>query len=63
MAEAVSCKPVTIKAWFQSKGKPCEFIVDEMALRLVLGVLGVVGFPVVSIIPPVLHTHISFICY
>jgi len=54
MDEAVSCKPVTIN-WMHMDLWWMKWHWDRFLKYLV--------FPLVSSILPVLHTHISFICY
>jgi hypothetical protein len=60
-AEATNCWPVAAEALIIPQACLTLFVLDKVALGQVF--LRVLSFPSVTIIPPISHTHISFICH
>lgn len=61
MVLVVSHRPVIVEAWVQSQGSPGGIWVNKVALEQ--GRHQVLQFSPISVIPPLFHTHISFICH
>jgi hypothetical protein len=57
LAQAVSCRPLTMEAWILPHYTPCGFLADRVGQGQVF--LQELWFSPVSIITPMLHTDSS----
>jgi hypothetical protein len=58
MGQAVSRRPITVEVWARSPPVNVRFVIDKVALRLLF--LQELRVSPVSIILPVLRTHLHF---
>jgi hypothetical protein len=59
VAQAVSCWLLTAVAWVHAQVSPVGFVLDKVALGQVFQVL---QYPLITIIPPVLHILSYIVC-